>query len=196
MTRPTRIATGISMTTTGVLFKNALMKVVGASLLFRFEPHGPMLEKLTRMFSDAAAVAKGYGIKLAVENHIDFNPEEMLSLITNVHSPYLGMNFDTGNTFIAGQDPVAFCERFKDRINHVHYRNIRVDTPYFKYTEVFHDEGDCDMLACMKAFHEVNYQWLLIPDHTPAFSGDTKGNQMGWAWALGYLSALRHTAES
>jgi sugar phosphate isomerase/epimerase len=47
--------------------------------------------------------------------------EEMLSF---VDSPYLGMNMDTGNTFIAGQDPVAFLEKFKQRVGHVHIKDV------------------------------------------------------------------------
>ena len=39
-------------------------------------------------------------------------------------SPYLGLNMDTGNTFIAGQDPVAFLQRFIDRVNHVHIKDV------------------------------------------------------------------------
>ena len=31
---------------------------------------------------------------------------------------------DTGNTFIAGQDPVAFLGRFIDRVNHVHVKDV------------------------------------------------------------------------
>ena len=34
------------------------------------------------------------------------------------------VNFDTGNTFIAGQDPVAFLERFKERVAHVHIKDV------------------------------------------------------------------------
>jgi inosose dehydratase len=34
------------------------------------------------------------------------------------------MNLDTGNTFIAGQDPAAFCKRFIDRVNHVHVKDV------------------------------------------------------------------------
>ncbi|MEZ4589855.1 MAG: sugar phosphate isomerase/epimerase [Chloroflexota bacterium] len=34
------------------------------------------------------------------------------------------MNMDTGNTFIAGQDPVAFLTRFKDRVSHVHVKDV------------------------------------------------------------------------
>jgi sugar phosphate isomerase/epimerase len=39
-------------------------------------------------------------------------------------SPYLRMNMDTGNTFIAGQDPVAFLERFKHKVSHVHIKDV------------------------------------------------------------------------
>jgi len=34
------------------------------------------------------------------------------------------MNMDTGNTFIAGQDPVAFLKRFIDRVSHVHVKDV------------------------------------------------------------------------
>jgi sugar phosphate isomerase/epimerase len=34
------------------------------------------------------------------------------------------MNMDTGNTFIAGQDPVAFLKRFQDRVSHVHIKDV------------------------------------------------------------------------
>ena len=39
-------------------------------------------------------------------------------------SKYLRMNMDTGNTFIAGQDPVAFLKRFLDRVSHVHVKDV------------------------------------------------------------------------
>ncbi len=47
--------------------------------------------------------------------------EEMLSF---ADSPFLRMNMDTGNTFIAGQDPVAFLEKFKTRVSHVHIKDV------------------------------------------------------------------------
>ena len=31
---------------------------------------------------------------------------------------------DTGNTFIAGQDPVAFLKRFINKVNHVHVKDV------------------------------------------------------------------------
>ena len=34
------------------------------------------------------------------------------------------MNMDTGNTFIAGQDPVAFLKRFIAKVSHVHVKDV------------------------------------------------------------------------
>src|SRR6185437_4787573 len=67
----------------------SVMRVVGSSLRFRHEPHQPQLERLAVMFRKAAAIAEQRGIRLAVENHIDFTSEEMLSLLDGVGSPYL-----------------------------------------------------------------------------------------------------------
>ena len=39
-------------------------------------------------------------------------------------SASLRLNMDTGNTYIAGQDPVAFLERFIDRVSHVHVKDV------------------------------------------------------------------------
>lgn len=119
-------------------------------------------------------------------------------LIELVDSPSNGITLDTGVTTEMGEDAAEAIRYFgsRDRINHVHFRNVRVETPYYKYLEVMHDEGDCDMLACMQAFDEVGHRYLIIPDHTPEFSGDTLGSQMGWAFALGYLQSLRHAAKA
>src|SRR4051812_22702956 len=66
-----------------------VMRVVGSSLMFRNEPHGPQIERLTTMFRDAVKIAADYGIKMAVENHIDFTSREMVQLLDAVDSEYL-----------------------------------------------------------------------------------------------------------
>ena len=118
-------------------------------------------------------------------------------LIETVDSPSNGITLDTGVTTEMGEDAAEAIRYFgsRDRINHCHFRNVRVEIPYYKYTEVMHDEGECDMLASMKAFHDVGYSRLIIPDHTPEFSDDTVALQRGWAFAIGYMRALRHAAE-
>ena len=39
-------------------------------------------------------------------------------------SPFLQMTMDTGNVFIAGEDPVRFLARFLKRVGHVHLKDV------------------------------------------------------------------------
>ncbi|MDP7254081.1 MAG: sugar phosphate isomerase/epimerase family protein [Planctomycetota bacterium] len=102
-----------------------VMRVVGSSLMFRFEPHGPQIEKLSQMFSEAAREAEKYGIKLADENHIDFDSDEMLTLINNVNSPYFGINFDTGNFMRVLDDPVQGMEKLAKHVYATHIKDLK-----------------------------------------------------------------------
>lgn len=103
-----------------------VMRVVGSSLRFRHQPHEPQIERLSRMFSDAVPVAAQYGIRMAVENHIDFTADEMLRLLTNVNSPYLGMNFDTGNFVRLLDDPVKAMEKLAKYVLATHIKDLKV----------------------------------------------------------------------
>ena len=73
------------------------MRVVGSSLMFRNEPHHEQIKRLIDMFKEAVKKAEDYNIKLAIENHIDFNSDEILQILDGVGFDYLGVNFDTGN---------------------------------------------------------------------------------------------------
>jgi sugar phosphate isomerase/epimerase len=102
-----------------------VMRVVGSSLMFRFEPHGPQIEKLSQMFSEAAREAEKYGIKLADENHIDFDSDEMLTLINNVNSPCFGINFDTGNFMRVLDDPVQGMAKLAKHVYATHIKDLK-----------------------------------------------------------------------
>jgi sugar phosphate isomerase/epimerase len=44
-----------------------VMRVVGSSLMYRFEPHEPQIQKLIWMFSEAVKIAERLNIKLALK---------------------------------------------------------------------------------------------------------------------------------
>ncbi len=102
-----------------------VMRVVGASLMFRNEPHGPMLEKLTAMFQKAVKTAAAADVKLADENHIDFSSDEMLSLIKAVDSPYFGINFDTGNFMRVLDDPIKGMQKLAKYTYATHIKDLK-----------------------------------------------------------------------
>jgi len=81
---------------------------------------------MQRQYSRILEVAEAYQIIINIEVHGYFTtkPDLLARMLDFVDSEYLRLNFDTGNSFIAGQDPVAFCERFKDKISHVHVKDV------------------------------------------------------------------------
>jgi mannonate dehydratase len=130
-------------------------------------------------------------------------------LIDIVDSPANGITFDCGVTREMGNDPVEVCRYFgeRDRISHVHYRNVRVRAPYEKYTEVFIDEGQIDMFEVMKELVRQKYPRLLYPEHPRALDWDRErpgfrsnypggGSYTGYAFNVGYTRAMLQAALS
>ena len=144
----------------------SVMRVVGSSLRFRREPHAPQLERLTRMFREAAKVAEQYGIRMAVENHIDFTSDEMLRLLAEVNSPWLGINFDTGNFLRLLDDPVKGMAKLAPYVYATHIKDLRPrkgvaadEWYFFSCTPV--GEGLVDNGKLVELLAGAGYQGLL-----------------------------------
>ncbi len=96
----------------------------------RFAPkgmtHDQALEAMKRSYTQVMEVAERYKMIIDIEPHGFYTtkPEFMEKMLAFVESPLLRMNMDTGNTFIAGQDPVAFLQKFKDKVSHVHIKDV------------------------------------------------------------------------
>ncbi|MBK5106868.1 MAG: sugar phosphate isomerase/epimerase [Anaerolineales bacterium] len=99
-----------------------------------FKPEGltdeQALEMMKGIYSDVIEVAQRYEMIINIEPHGYYTtkPEFMEKMLNFVDSPYLRMNMDTGNTFIAGQDPVAFLNKFKNKVSHVHIKDVSEST--------------------------------------------------------------------
>jgi sugar phosphate isomerase/epimerase len=101
-----------------------VMRVVGSSLDYRNDPHGPQIEKLTTIFKECAKMAGDEGVKLADENHFDFTTDEYLGLFQAVGSRHFGMCFDTGNCLRNGDDPVDSARRLGHYIFATHTKDV------------------------------------------------------------------------
>jgi sugar phosphate isomerase/epimerase len=84
------------------------------------------MDRMRWIYQQVVPVAEAYDIVISIEPHGYYTtkPEFMEEMLSFVDSPYLRMNLDTGNTFIAGQDPVAFAQRFMGKIGHVHIKDV------------------------------------------------------------------------
>ncbi|KAF2416218.1 sugar phosphate isomerase/epimerase [Microbacterium sp. B35-30] len=85
------------------------------------------LDLMKRSYGEIIRVAEAHEVTVTIEVHGYFTTRaeslgEMLDFCGD--SPWLRLNLDTGNTFIAGNDPVEFAGRFLDKIHHVHIKDV------------------------------------------------------------------------
>ena len=81
---------------------------------------------MKRSYQQILQMAEAHRVIVNIEPHGYFttNPDAMAEMLAFVDSPFLRMNMDTGNTFIAGRDPVAFLQRFIKKVSHVHLKDV------------------------------------------------------------------------
>jgi sugar phosphate isomerase/epimerase len=74
----------------------------------------------------AARVAEPRGVLLGLEPHQQYSktPEGLDRIHNLVTSPSVGINFDTGNSYLCGHDPYQWLARVRDRLVHLHAKDI------------------------------------------------------------------------
>jgi mannonate dehydratase len=178
-----------------------------------------MWSNITYFLKAVIPVAEECGVRLALHpndppaplsrgsQQIMGSVEGWKRLIDTVPSKCNGITFDCGVTREMGEDPVEVCRYFgsRDVINHVHYRNVLVQIPNEKYTEVFIDEGVNDMFAVMKELVRQKYSRLVYPEHPRAIDYDRErpdfkpyypggGGYAALAFNVGYTRAMIQAA--
>jgi mannonate dehydratase len=178
-----------------------------------------MWNNITYFLKAVVPVAEKAGVRLALHpndppapisrgsQQIMGNLKGWKHLIEIIPSKSNGITFDCGVTRELGEDPVEVCRYFgsRDRINHVHFRNVRVETPREKYAEVFLDEGQVDMFAVMKELVRQQYPRLIYPEHPRRLDADREfagpppyypggGSYIGYAFNVGYTRAMLQAA--
>ena len=70
--------------------------------------------------------SRSCSVKYAMELHnaLTAQPDYVVKLLNRFGPDDVGLNFDTGNSFLAGNDPVEYLERVADRVIHVHVKDI------------------------------------------------------------------------
>jgi mannonate dehydratase len=179
-------------------------------------PIDEMWKNVTYFLKAVVPVAVESGVRLALHpndppapisrgsGQIMGSVEGWKRLVDIVPSPHNGITFDCGVTREMGHNPVEVCRYFsrRDCINHMHFRNVRTRVPREKYTEVFLDEGEVDMLKVMKELVRHKYQRLIYPEHPPLldadrehpFKGISSGRYTGFAYTVGYTKAMLQAA--
>ncbi|MEO5682291.1 MAG: mannonate dehydratase [Chitinophagaceae bacterium] len=129
------------------------------------------------------------------------NFDRMLNIVP---SKYSGVTMCQGNFSLMGADIPSLVRRWgkAGKINYVHFRNVQDlsgNKPSTKFTETFHDEGQIDMYAAMKAYYDIGYKGAIRPDHVPTMAGDSNErpgySTIGTLFALGYMRGLMESIQ-
>ena len=164
-------------------------------------------ETLEYFLKKVIPVAEKWNVKLAM--HPDDPPlspirgvgrimssvENYQRLLDIVPSPMNGITMCQGNFTLMTDDLPGVIRKFgnQDKIFFVHFRDVRGTVE--KYEETWHDEGKTDMLACLQAYRDINFDGVLRPDHVPTVEGDSNEHagysSFGRLYAIGYIRGLR-----
>lgn len=78
--------------------------------------------------TEAAKVAEPRGILIGIEPHQQYSktPDGLDRIAGLVQSKAIGINFDMGNSYLAGQDPLVWLKHVLPRLVHLHAKDISV----------------------------------------------------------------------
>lgn len=166
--------------------------------------HEDLWQNLEYFLKEVVPVAEEAGVKLAL--HPDDPPRSELMgiprIITDVEaydrvldiydSEHNGLTFGQGNFAAMGVDIPETIRHFGDRINFAHFRDVEGDAD--RFVETWHDNGPTDMLEAMRAYHEIDFEGAIRPDHVPSMVGESNTypgyETKGRIFAIGYMKGL------
>ncbi len=132
--------------------------------------------------------------KARIMNSVE-NFEKLVDLFP---SPSNAICFCQGTFASMGVDIPASIRRLGKHIKYVHFRDVRGTNESF--VETFHDNGDTDMSAAMRAYRQVGFSGPIRPDHVPQLYGEDEGEpgytMLGRLFAYGYIRGLMQATES
>src|SRR5450432_3438662 len=167
-------------------------------------------ENYTYFIKQVAPVAEENSVRIGI--HPDDPPEPVLAGVPRCifgnfegyrraleisGSPNVGIclccgTWLEGGKALTGKDPEEMIRYFgAEKIWKIHFRNVSAPLPHF--VETFMDNGYYDMYKIMKALRDVNYDGIVILDHTPSLVG---GNYAQQAYGFAYMKALYNRANA
>jgi mannonate dehydratase len=167
-------------------------------------------ENYTSFIQQVAPVAEEAGVRIGI--HPDDPPVPILAgvprcIFSNfdgyrraleiANSPNVGIcmccgTWLEGGKALTGKDPEEMIRYFgAQKIWKIHFRNVSAPLPHF--VETFMDNGYYDMYRIMKALRDVNFDGIVILDHSPTMVG---GNYAQTAYGFAYMRALLNRANS
>ncbi len=110
------------------------------------------------------------GVFIGIEPHGPYTSKikSLTRILGLVESPWIRVNFDSGNTFLSGEDPYAMLEAVIDKVVHVHAKDIsrkQADSERGKVTGTAVGcacgDGEIDWKRVVKRLKKAGYKGVL-----------------------------------
>lgn len=84
------------------------------------------MDKTLRDLQELARVAEDLGVTLAIENHQDLTADEIVHLLREVSSPWLGVVLDVANPLGTAEEPGTFYKKVMPFVKGAHLKDYRI----------------------------------------------------------------------
>ena len=119
-------------------------------------------DNLVGVLKACAPEAEKSGVVYAVENvgqALAHTADDLIEIVSRVHSPACQVYYDVGNATAQGADPAAEMRKLGNRIMMLHVKDLQA-TPGGRKLAIIGD-GMVDFGACAKAAREIGYDGYL-----------------------------------
>ncbi len=110
------------------------------------------------------ALLREHDLVLAIENHPERTPDEMLAKIGDGADGRLGTAVDTGWYATHGYDAAQAIEQLRGHILHVHLKDI---TETGKHITCRYSEGIVPLRKCIETLRQISYEGTASVEHEP-----------------------------
>ena len=162
---------------------------------------------IVRLYEELGEHAEKHKVKIA--SHVGWSPEYIIrdratikKLLDTVPNPYVGVNMCLGCLQIVSPEDIQqgideTLTAFGKRLFLIHARDIKVVEGH-NWVDVAMGQGEIDLAIITDRLFDIQNRTgadpIVLPEHMPKVAGE-QANEIGAAWALGYLSGMMKQRE-
>lgn len=172
------------------------------------------LDLFQQIWKPIVELAERENVKIGIENcpmlytkdewpggvNLASTPDIWRKMFERIPSPNLGLNYDCSHPYLLGMDVCKPLHEFRDRIFHVHFKDIKIhqdklnEYGYFSYPSLWHSPklpglGGVDFAAFVSALNDIGFKgYACIEVEDRAFESSIEDVKNGIASSYRYMS--------